>query len=146
MPANAFNVGRDASLVLTTSDGGVIRPVSTILMDFGSKPMTADIKIVGLDGILRSAYLPEGWEGTFTYQRADATFDDYFAALEANYYAGSDLPSGVIQETITELDGSISQYLYTKISLKFSDAGTWSGNKAVEQKLDFMASRRIKTL
>lgn len=142
MPANGFSVGRDVSLTIFTSQG----PLGTAaLTNFDAKPMTADIKIVQLDGSLLSAYLPEGWEGTFGFTRVDSSLDDYFASIEDNYYAGGDLPVGTISETITNPDGSVTSYLYDKVSLKLTEPGGWEGNKEVKQSVAFMASRRRKT-
>ena len=144
MPAAEFSVGRDASLTIATTDQGVL--TFGILTDFDSKPMTAEIKVIGLDGIMRPAYLPEGWQGSFEYTRQDSQIDDYFAQLEDNYYSGGDLPSATITETITEIDGSITQYRFENVALKTDDAGKWSGNKEVKMKVDFMASRRRKVI
>lgn len=142
MPASEYNVGRDIALTIYTTDAG---PLDFGLQTkFDAKPVYAEIKVVGLDGVMRPAYLPEGHQGNFDYVRQDSQIDDYFCALEANYYDGGDLPSGTITETITEVDGSISQYRYEGIALKADDAGSWAGNKEVALKVDFMASRRRK--
>ena len=145
MPASAYNVGRDIALTIFTSQGTLTTDPST-LTDFESKPINAEIKVIGIDGIMRPAYLPEGHEGSFMYTRTTSDIDDYFADLEANYYAGGDLPSGTITETINDVDGTISQYRYTGVALKLDDAGNWSGNREVKMKVSFMASRRIKVL
>lgn len=141
MPANGFSVGRDVSLVIFSS-AGIIGTAG--LKDFRSQQITAEIKQPLITGVNLYAYLPEGWQGSATFVRMDASLDDFFAQNEAAYYAGQAVPNGQINETITNPDGSISSYTYTGLALKFDSPGEWVGNKEVDQKIAFMASRRIK--
>lgn len=143
MPASGFNVGRDVTLTIFSS-AGVISTAA--LKMFDSKPLTAEVKQLLITGNMLPAYLPEGWEGSFTFARVDSSLDDYFAKVEDGYYAGQDLPSGTITETIENVDGTISQYAYSPIALKLDDAGSWSGNKEVDQKVSFLAGRRRKII
>lgn len=140
MPVGGFSVGRDISLTVRSSSGILSLGLVT---DFESKPVTSEVKILGLDGVVRNLVLPEGWMGTFTLTRQDSTLDDYWDGLEASYYSGLPLNAGIINETISEPSGLITKRRYTGVALKYDDAGTWSGNKAVIQKLGFLASRRI---
>jgi len=142
MPANGFSIGRDVSLTAFTSDGGVLGTAS--LKDWSAQQITSEVKQVLITGEMLPAYLPEGWQGTATFARVDDSLDDYFANLEAEYYAGSPLPTAQFTETITNPDGSISQYVYQNVALKFEGAGSWVGNKEVDQKIAWMASRRIR--
>ncbi len=73
-----------------------------------------DLRMRGeiIDGIVDFLELPQGWEGSIEVERADNTLDDYFAALEANYYSGKNITTATITETIQEPNGSISQYRY----------------------------------
>lgn len=142
MPANGFSVGRDLTLIVFTSDGGALGTAS--LKDWSAQQITAEVKQVLITGLMLSAYLPEGWQGSASFVRADSGLDDYFANLEAEYYAGSPLPTAQITETITNPDGSISQYVYQNVALKFEGAGSWAGNKEVDQKIAWIASRRIR--
>lgn len=143
MPAQDYSVGRDVSLVIFTNQGVI---GTSLLTSFDARPIMADIKVIGIDGVMHPAYLPEGHEGSFEVARTDSGLDDYFAALEENYYEGADLPQGTITETIQERDGSVSQYRYEKVALKLADAGSYKGNAEVRQKIDFMASRKKKVL
>jgi hypothetical protein len=101
-------------------------------------------KVKRFDGVTDFLELPDGWEGSFDFERAGGFIDDYFASLEADYYAGEDLPTVSITETITEPGGGVSQYRYTNVTLKYSNAGDKNGSDTVKQKIDFLASRRIK--
>lgn len=140
MPANGFSVGRDISLTIYTS-AGVIGTAA--LTNFESQQMTSEIKQVLLTGALLPAYLPEGWQGTAEFTRMDDTLDDYFAGAEASYYAGDALASAQITETITNPDGSVSQFAYQNVALKLDSPGSWAGNKEVKQKISWMAARRM---
>lgn len=141
MPMNNFSIGRDVVLDIV-GQAGLVR-FSLITM-FDAKPLYQDIRIKGLDGIVRPGYLPEGWEGSFDLERADSALDDYFASLESQYYAGLNIQPNSIMETITEVGGQISQYRFSGVALKLEDAGSWKGDGTVKQKLGFFASRRIK--
>lgn len=141
MPVNGFSVGRDVTLDIIGPQG----PVKfALITKFSSKPNVTENKITGLDGICRYQLLPDSWEGSFEIERANNSLDDYFAELERQYYAGQNLPPGTITETITEPGGGISQYRYEQVQLKLDDAGEWSGDKSVAQKVMFYASRRKK--
>lgn len=141
MPTNFFTTGRDIALDITTPDG----PLRfSLITGFSSKPDITDQKVKGLDGITRHARFPDGWTGQFMVTRQDATIDNYFAQLEANYYAGLNEKPATITETITEPNGSVSQYRYLQVLLKLDDAGDYKGDKTVEQKVSFVASRRVK--
>jgi hypothetical protein len=141
MPSNGFSVGRDVSLSISTNSG----PIRfSLITEFSAKPSSKETPIKGLDGISRFVRFPDGWSGGFKVERADSTVDDYFAQLEANYYAGLNEGAASITETITEPNGTVSQYRYLGVMLKLDDAGTWVGDNTVKQAISWMASRRIK--
>lgn len=141
MPINGFSVGRDVTLTIVTASG----PLNlSLVTGFQSAPTIAEVKVKGLDGITRHVRMPDGWTGSFNVERQDSTVDDYFAQLEANYYAGINEQPATITETITEVNGSVSQYRYLNVLLKLDDAGSWAGDQTVKQKLSFVAARRNK--
>ena len=141
MPLNSFSVGRDATLTIVTASGPLNLNLITM---FQSSPEMAEIKIKGLDGITRHARFFDGWRGSFNIERQDSTVDDYFAQLEANYYAGINEQPATITETITEVSGAVTQYRYLNVLLKLDDAGSWAGDQTVKMKLSFVAARRVK--
>lgn len=143
MPVNNYSVGRDLSLNINTPQGQL--RVAKIV-SFSSRQDTTDIKVKGLDGIIEHLVIPDGWSGQMDVERKDATLDDYFAQLETNYYAGTNLAQVSITETIKESNGRTSQYRYEGVQLKLSSAGNWSTDQTVKQQLDWMAARRVKVL
>lgn len=141
MPVNSFSVGRDVSLDITGPQG----PLRfNLITGFSSKPDITDVKVKGLDGITRHARFPDGWSGNFEVTRQDSTIDDYFAQLEANFYAGLNENPVTITETITEASGAVTQYRYQQVLLKLDNAGSWQGDQVVKMSVSFMAARRVK--
>ena len=141
MPVNNFSVGKDVTLTIVTASG----PLNlTLLTAFKSAPEMAEVKVKGLDGLTRHARFHDGWRGTFMVERQDSTVDDYFAQVEANYYFGINEQPASITETITEPNGSVTQYRYLSVLLKLDDAGEWKGDSTVKQTISFVAAQRQK--
>ena len=141
MPVNGFSVGKDVTLVLVTQSGPL--PFNR-LTEFAAKMDTVDLKSKGIDGITKHLMFPDGWAGSFMLDRTDPTIDSYFAQYEANYYAGIDRRPASITEIISEPDGSITQWRYLNVFLKYDDAGPWKGDTQVKQKISFVAQTRIQ--
>lgn len=136
-----FNVGSDTRLNLLAS--GLIVKFAK-LTGFSSKQMTNGLESEGIDGVTAFRDLEKGWEGDFDYDRASSVIDDFFAAKEAARYAGQQPPVIQISQTIRELNGTKTKYRFEGVTLKYDSAGKWEGNKKVEQKISFKASRRYK--
>lgn len=142
MPMNGFTVGRDVTLNIFGSDGSTHS--FTQLTGFDKKQETVHVQSKGMDGVIRHLELPDGWTGRITIDRASSDVDDYFAQLESNYYGGLNIPAAQITETITEADGSTTQYRYTGVMMKLDDAGRSAGENLVSQTVSWMASKRLK--
>ena len=141
MPLNSFSTGRDVTLTIVTASG----PLNmNLITGFHSSPDMNEIKVKGIDGITRHARFFDGWRGGFDVERSDSTVDDYFAQLEANFYAGINETAATITETIAEPNGAVTQYRYLNVLLKLDDAGGWMGDQTVKQKLSFVAAQRKK--
>lgn len=144
MPQNGFSVGRDVVIRVTTADGTPL--TLTGITGFHSKPDNTTQRIQMMDGTVRNLRFPAGWSGSMMVERQGNDLDRYIAQQEANYYAGgNELPSS-IDETITEPDGSVSQYRYTGVMIQLTDAGDKAGDKTINQSLSFAASRRLEVL
>jgi len=141
MPQNGFTVGRDVSLNVVTPQGNLSL---NLITSFSAKPDVTDQKIKGLDGITRHVRFPDGWTGGFSLERQDSTLDDYWAQVEANFYAGTNETPCTITETITEASGAVTQYRYVGVLLMLSDPGSFAGDATVKQSLSFSAQRRLK--
>jgi len=141
MPQNGFNVGRDVSLDIISPNG----PLDFgLITNFHPKQEVVEKMIKGIDGISRPVRFYNGWTGTIDLERRGSDVDTYFALSEQNYYDGVDDGSCTITETIVDPDGSVAQFRYVGVVLKYDDAGARAGDNTIQQKLSFMASRRIK--
>jgi hypothetical protein len=141
MPVNNFNVGRDVTLQIVGYDGTIQN--FSLITSFDGKQETHQIKIMGMDGTVRFLELPAGWTGSFAIDRQNRLLDQYFANLESGYYAGLNVQAATITETISEVDGSTSQWRYTGVVFKLDDAGAWKGDSQVNMKVSWSASRRL---
>lgn len=139
MPQNGYSVGRDISLNVMTSSGPL---VINRITGFDCKQETSKTKVKRLDGINDSLRFFEGWSGSFSVERADSIVEDYFVQLESNYFAGLNEVPATILETITNPDGSTSQYRYERVILSLDDAGNWQGDATVKIKVSFEAARK----
>ena len=140
MPLNGYSVGKDVVLTVNTPTGILRLPIT----NFDAKPVYTDLKAMPLGSPPKHRSIPTGWKGTIKLDRQDSTVDDYCAQVEASYWAGQNIVTGSITETISEVNGSTSRYRYTDVNLKITDPGAWAGEKLVDQSLEFEASRRLK--
>ncbi len=139
---NSFNVGRDGAQ-FTIIDSVAGRVTFGGVVGFDAKSRAKELESEGIDGNVKFRNVPAGWEGTFTFDREDASVDAYFATLESNFYAGLPPPTGIITHTVNELSGAVSQFQYTGVVLKLSDAGNWKGLDKVSLSVGWKASKRI---
>lgn len=141
MPMNNYSVGRDITLAITTANGQLATHNVT---KFSSKPDVVQNKVKPLSGQVIHQRFFDGWTGSMDIERADSSLDDYFADLEAGYYAGNNESPCSITEIIQEPDGSVSEYQYTGVVLTLTNAGDWASDTTVKQTVGWVAGRRIK--
>lgn len=136
----AFSVGRDCTLVLVDSAFGSVQLDN--VTGFSCQQVTTPIKVDRLDGVQLNGDIPKGWRGTFELERANATMDQYFAEREGNWFTNGVMSSATVYQYVAEADGSTTTLQFDNVSLKFSDAGGWQGDKSVKLRVDFAANRR----
>jgi hypothetical protein len=139
MPVNSFSIGKDLTFKVVGPSGNITLNGVT---DYTVKPMFTKLTHKGMDGTPQFAAIPDGWEITMKLDRQDPTVDNFFVALEASYFAGTNITGGTISETIQEVSGSVSSYQYTGVSLNYEDAGSWKGDSFVPITLVARASRK----
>lgn len=146
MPINTgfgvLSTGKDVSADIVMASGRHL--VLSNITSFDAKPSTKKLSSLGIDGITRSASLPESWALSFDVDRADRLVDDWWAEYEAAYYAGDTIQNCTILETIQEADGSIAQYRFEGVALNLDDAGLWRADQFVKQKISGVASKRVR--
>lgn len=140
MPVNGLSTGIDHKLTFTDVNGV---ENFVIIENFTSKEDAMTDKIIAMDGTVRHPKFHEGWSGSFTLQRSSDVMDKYIALQEASYYQGVDQLPIIITETISEVDGTITTWQYTNVSIYLEDAGNWSGTEIVRQRVTFVASRKL---
>ncbi len=139
MPINGISVGKDVFLTLTSPTGLI---TTCRIKGFNSRQKTSNRETASLDGINRHVNIPMGWEGDFEMERTDNTIDAYISNLEDSYYQGQNIPTITITQTITEANGSTSQYQFQGVVLSYTDAGAWRAEDYITLKLTFSAQKR----
>lgn len=140
---NSFNIGRDGAQ-LTIFDSILGQQTFNGQIGFETKPRTKQLESEQITGQTIFRDVPNGHEGTITFDRQDASVETYFSAKEANFFAGLPPQQAVITHTISELNGGISQYQYIGVELKLDDAGDFKGLDKVTIKVSWRASQKIK--
>lgn len=142
MPANGYNIGRDVALDVVDPVQGVLR--FKLITAFDHTPKYKSLESNALDGVPRFSELSAGHEVTFEFDRGSSLADDYFCAQELNYFNGVPSPSVSITETITEVNGAITQYRYTGVALSLAKGGSWKGDSIATQSIKGMAAFKVK--
>ena len=146
MPANTgfgpLSIGRDIAVDVTLPDGTVLE--LNVITGFDKRQDTTKLNSKGLDGIHRHADIPDGWSGSINIDRGSPALENFFAALEASYYATGVLNAVRIFETIIEADQSVSQFRYDGVALQLSDGGKSGPDQYVTQTIAWRSSKRTK--
>jgi hypothetical protein len=144
MPVNGYTVGRDVTITLAAQGGTSIVIASSQVTQFDAKPAKKEDWSRPLNLPPMPIYIPDGWTGTVTVDRQDDTLDAFQASLEANFWAGGNTPSGTILETITESNGSVTQWQYNNAMFWVADPGRFQADGKVSQTLDFCSGTRVR--
>ncbi len=128
--------GRDIRLDINMATGGVLTLPD--ITDYDVKPTNHTDTFILINGRPVHNVIPNGGNGTISLKRVDSTVEDFQAAFEANYYAGAPQLKGTLTETISNPDGTVSQYQLQGVSLIVEDMGAWKGETAVTQQLKFI--------
>jgi hypothetical protein len=143
MAVNGLSIGKDVRIDLVTATGALDLGKGT---GFMAKQEQIESKVKFLDGSTRVVVIPDGWSGTLDYERMGPQLDNYFADREAAYEAGTIDERIFLTQTIAEPDGSITQFRYESVVLKYDDAGSWAGESTVKQKVSWTAGRRRRVV
>jgi hypothetical protein len=141
MPISGLSIGRDVTWKINTAQGPIVFSQDHIT-SFESAPDAELKKYLGVSGIITPAVFHVGHSIKMDIVRVGDTLDRYWAVAEAAYFAGIDLPGGMIYETIQEPNGTVSQFVYTNIQLKVDTFGEKTGNNWISIKFSGYAARR----
>ena len=143
MSVNTFNIGRDgAQLTIFDTLQGQVTFNGQI--SFETKQRTKKLESETIQGNTIFRNVPNGHEGTLTFDRQDASIETYFATKEANFFGLLPPESCIITHTITELSGTITQFQYIGVELELLEAGDFKSLDKVIQKVGFRASQKIQ--
>lgn len=143
MPIGNKSVGRDLSFTINTLNGPLnITP--DLVGSYTANPESDWKEWLPITGISEMAVLPKCWTGAIELVRKGPIIDEFWALFEAAYYNGVSIQPSVMIETITEPDGSTTQWSYINTLFRLTKAGDWKGNEFVNQSLEFRATRRLQ--
>lgn len=141
MPNQGYSVGKDISIDLVTQGGVLALSAET---GFTEKQKVTDREVTLMNGNTDNLTFYKGWEGTMTFERRGPELDNFMAGVEDRYYAGDDQQPLSIKRTVREPSGQISQFLYTGVQVRVTNAGDWKGDDTVKPTLDWTATRKRK--
>ena len=139
---NKFNIGGDATLQIVAGDGSLLKPA--LLTEFKYNQQTIDLKSRPLNARVIHTRFPDGWAGHFLYDRSDPSVDQYFADGEEDFYAGFRGADVYINQIIRETDQSITSWQFSGVAMQLADGGTYKQDDKVMQRIEWMASARIR--
>lgn len=142
MPVNGFTVGRDVTITISgPGNTSIVIPANQVT-SFDAKPGKREVWSRPLNQPPMPVYMPDGWRGRVTIDRTDATLDTFLANLEQSFWQGQNQLAGSVLETITEDDGSVTQWQYPQAMFWVDDPGTYHADGIVQQHLEFCAGQR----
>jgi len=137
-----FTTGRDCNLTLIGPYGKVVLNNVT---GFKSAQQTASIHVDLLDGEQMDAALPKGWTFSFNIERGDPIVDALISRMEQDWLVNGNYTTGTLYQYVKELPGTpTSTMQFAGVTLKLSDAGTFSGDQSVKMMLEGTATSRNK--
>jgi hypothetical protein len=144
MPVNGYSVGRDVTVTISGPGGTTIVIPASAVTAFDKRPGKREDYSRPLNSPPIPLYMPDGWRGTFSVDRQDPTLDTFQASQEANFWAGQNTLSGTILESITETNGSTSQYRYDDVMYWVDEPGAASADRKISQRVEWTAGRRTR--
>lgn len=143
MSVNNMSTGQDYAVFFFDGNTGNLVSLGDV-QDVHVHSMTHLIKTSPYNNPSRYGYIYDGYKVDFTITRSGAELEDFFVAAEANFNAGALQKPGVLQETVTNPDGTISRYQYTNFVIYMPDRGQISKDKPVTMTVEGHASQKIK--
>ena len=141
-----FTVGRDCSAVLISPYGTEITmPLGT---QISAKREYQMAKSTPLNTPTIERALPQGHRLTFAYDRVDASVDQIFSQIEANWWAGG-TPDGGTNASgsayiyVNEATGGVTTYNYQNVTFSQTDAGTFSVENPVKGEISAFAPTMV---
>jgi len=143
MSANNMGAGVDYSFIYY--DGNTASTVD--LGDVQNVKITPHYTTIQSDpynAVPRFDYVPNGWSISMTITRTSPALENFMIDLDKKFNAGIALKPGYLNETITNPDGTKSNYQYTKFVFRITEHGDVDRKKAVVMTIMGAASDRVQ--
>lgn len=143
MSQNGMSTGRDYTLSYYDPDTGQV----VELGDVQNVKITArkhDIKSQPYNDVPRYGYIGDGYAITFEIVRTGPELENFQLGQNTRFNQGQSSRAGFLNETITETDGSVSRYQYTKFVFWVTDIGTITREAPVKMSAEGMASDKVQ--
>jgi hypothetical protein len=147
MPRADFNLGNEVSIDLVGPNGLLIDLGG--LVEFRRDPVTKMEQSAPLTDAGRTINrtIPQGWEGSFKFDRQSNAMDTIQQQMETNYFAGGRQIYFNITETLRDpKTGAMNQYQYEECCVWMKGGGDFKSDSKVTQTMEFKASRRTQLL
>lgn len=144
MPVNGFTVGRDVTITMVGANGVDLVLAPDQITNFDAKPIKKEDWSRPLNLPPKPLYLPDGWRGTVQLDRQDSSLDQFQSDYEQQYWNGENMLPGTILQTITEDDGTTTQYRFDGCMFWVEEPGQWHDGGKISQRMEFCASTRKK--
>ena len=142
-PVNTtFGVGRDISVIVITPTG--VQLDLTGQISFMHKPNYHTVNHTPLNTPPQRRYLPNGHDFTLTLERRGPANEALFSSIELGYWAGG-YPNGtqvggIIYVYEYEVDGSVTSWMGTNVSLGMNERMNAKQSSAISQTIEGFAS------
>lgn len=144
MPVNGYTVGRDVTITVTgPGNTSIVIPAAQVTQ-FEAKPLKREDWARPLNSPPKPLYIPDGWRGTVEVERQDASLDSFQANFEANFWNGQNMLPGSVLQTITEDDGSVTQWQFPQAMFWVEEPGVYKEPGPIKQRLEFCAGIRTR--
>lgn len=143
MPVNGMNVGVDYTISFYDGTSGTLVNLGDV-QNVKIVALKHDIKSMPYNDVPRYGYVPDGFKIDFSITRTGSDITDFMVKAAQNFNAGNVQKPGYLNETITNPDGSISRYQYTKFVVFLTDHGNIQRDAPVTLTLEGMASDKVQ--
>lgn len=143
MAVNGMNVGVDYSLLYFDGATGSLVNLGDV-QNVNITAMKHDIKSMPYNDVPRYGYVPDGYKIDFTITRTGADLEVFMVNAAQSFNQGKTQKPGYLQQTITNPDGSIVRFQYTKMCIFLTDHGKISRDAVVTLTLEGYASDKVQ--
>lgn len=140
---NGLSVGRDYNLAYFDANTRQIVDLGDV-QNVRINASKHDIKSQPYNGVPKFGYIPDGYKISFTVTRTGPDLENFQLAANRRFNSGNSELPGYLNEVVTEADGSVSRYQYTRFVFWVSDIGDISREATVKMSAEGLASDKVQ--